>query len=212
MAGYGVRVIDTSAHTTEEIPLFPLGSVLFTEGTLPLKIFEPRYLDMIGRCLREDIGFGVVLIREGQDARQAADDPQPTIFTVGTYATIVDFHEIKGGFLGVIAKGGPKFRVRSTQIQDDHLMLGEVEFLPEERLQSVGAEHAPLVEILKELMEHPVVQKLDIAVDFDDARSVSWRLAELLPLEPEIKQSLLQMHLPRERLAELSRLVNNMRT
>jgi hypothetical protein len=89
--------------------------------------------------------------------------------------------------------------------------MGSVEYLPEERSASVAAEHAPLVEILRELMKHPLVEKLSLPVDYGDARSVGWRLAELLPLEPEIKQSLLQMNLPRERLTELRRLVEHLR-
>ena len=74
------------------IPLFPLGTVLFSGGRLPLRIFEPRYTAMISRCLREQSGFGVVLIREGADARLGPNPQQPKIFNVGTYATIVDFN------------------------------------------------------------------------------------------------------------------------
>jgi Lon protease-like protein len=69
-----------------------------------------------------------------------------------------------------------------------------------------------LIEILRQLMQHPIAQRLALEVDYRDARSVSWRLADLLPLEPEIKQGLLQMNLPRERLAELARLVDNLRS
>ena len=89
--------------------------------------------------------------------------------------------------------------------------MGEVEFLPEERVQEFSTDYESLVEILRQLMEHPMVKKLALDVDFGDARSVSWALADLLPIEPEIKQSLLQMQLPRERLAELKRLVANMK-
>ena len=95
--------------------------------------------------------------------------------------------------------------------QADHLLLGEVELLPAEPESTVPSEHAPLVDILKELVKHPGVQKLGLEIDFADARSVGARLAELLPIEPEIKQSLLQLQLPRERLQELTRLVNKFR-
>ena len=60
-----------------ELPLFPLRSVLFPGGVLPLRIFEPRYVDMIGRCMREQKGFGIVLIRDGQEARLSVDADQP---------------------------------------------------------------------------------------------------------------------------------------
>jgi Lon protease-like protein len=86
-----------------------------------------------------------------------------------------------------------------------------VEYLPAEPVVAVGNEHEALVDILRELVKHPGVQKLGLEIDFADARSVGARLAELLPIEPEIKQSLLQLQLPRERLQELNRLVNKFR-
>lgn len=195
-----------------EIPLFPLRVVLFDGGRLPLQIFETRYLDMVSRCMRESIPFGVVLIRgTGSDARLDPDANQPAIFEVGTEAHIVDFNQLPNGRLGIIVRGGRKFRVASTREQADHLLLGTVEFLPAEPESTVPSEHAPLVDILKELVKHPGVQKLGLEIDFADARSVGARLAELLPIEPEIKQSLLQLQLPRERLQELTRLVNKFR-
>ena len=194
------------------IPLFPLGTVLFSGGRLPLRIFEPRYTAMVSRCLREQSGFGVVLIREGTDARLGKNPLQPKIFNIGTYGTIVDFNTLSNGMLGIIASGGPKFRILDTYETDDHLLMGTVEFLPEERAQVPGVEHAALIEMLRELMQHPLAQKLALDVDYHDARSISWRLSELLPLEPEIKQGLLQMNLARERLAELSRIVSNLRS
>lgn len=203
--------MEPEPSTIREIALFPLGTVLFSGGRLPLKIFEPRYLDMVSRCLKGQDGFGVVLIRSGVEARSRPDAQQPELFGIGTYATIVDFSEVPGGMLGIITAGGPKFRVLRTWQRDDHLLMGEVEFLPEERHQELSEDHEPLIDILRQLMEDPIVKRLELTVDFDDARAVSWALADLLPIEPEIKQSLLQMQLPRERLAELKRLVGNMR-
>jgi Lon protease-like protein len=195
----------------QNIPLFPLRTVLFRGGRLPLKIFEPRYVDMVSRCLKDGDGFGVVLIREGAETHTTQEAVQPRLFGIGTHATIVDFSELPGGVLGIMTAGGRKFRVLETAEQDDHLLVGEVEFLPEERQQTLTDEHQPLIDILHQLLEHPMVKRLDLDIDFTDARAVSWALADLLPIEPEIKQSLLQMQLPRERLAELRRLVANMR-
>ena len=194
-----------------EIPLFPLGTVLFSGGQLPLKIFEARYLDMVSNCMRRGTDFGVVLIRRGTDARLSADAEQPDIFDVGTEARIIDFNELDGGVLGIVAKGGRKIRVRTVTEQPDHLLIGQVEYLPEEPEGALQPEHEPLVGILKELIKHPMIEKLKLDIDFEDARSVSWRLAELLPIEPEIKQSLLQLQFPRERLSELTRLVTKLR-
>ena len=195
------------SNETIEIPLFPLGTVLFPGGVLPLRIFEPRYVDMVGHCMREGVGFGVVLIRQGAEARLDREAGQPDIFDTGTLARIVDFNQADNGLLGIVARGESKFVVRSTHEQPDHLLLGEVELLAEEPVGELLEEHAPLVDVLKQLTAHPLVQRLNLEVDFDQARSVSLRLAELLPIEPEIKQTLLQMRWPRERLTELLRLV-----
>jgi len=197
--------------TTVEMPLFPLHPVLFPGGRLPLQIFEPRYLDMVARCMRDHAPFGVVLIRQGADARLSRDAGQPDIFDVGTEARVMDFNQLSGGRLGIVVRGGSKFRIRSVREQSDHLLIGTVEILPDEPAISIGTEYQELVDILRELIKHPLIQKLGLEITFDDARSVGWRLAELLPIEPEIKQSLLKLQWPRERLQELSRLVDKLR-
>jgi Lon protease-like protein len=194
-----------------QIPLFPLRTVLFSGGQLPLKIFETRYTGMVSSCLKQGIGFGVVLLRKGLESRQGPNSETPEFFDVGTEANIVDFNQLNDGVLGIVAQGGRKFRVLRTWAQPDALMMGEVAYLPDEPKAALGEEHAGLVDILQELVQHPMVQKLSLDIDFGDARSVGWRLAELLPIEPEIKQSLLQLHLPKERLSELTRLVNKLR-
>ena len=195
-----------------EIPLFPLGAVLLCGGKLPLRIFEPRYLDLVGRCLKTDTGFGVVLIRDGRETRgEGGQGGPPSIFEVGTYAKILDFNPISGGRLGVLCGGGEKFRVHRSWEAADKLMMAEVEFLPAERDAAIGEEFQSLVETLRLLVKHPMIQELSLDVNYEDARSVGWRLAELLPLALETKQSLLQMQAPRERLLELRRLVAKLR-
>jgi Lon protease-like protein len=195
----------------DELPLFPLHPVLFPGGRLPLQIFEPRYLDMVVRCMRHGTRFGVVLIRSGSDARLNREARQPEIFDVGTEAEIVDFNQLVNGQLGIVIRGARKFRVHAVREQPDHLLAGTVEMLPDEPYLPVGEEFQELVDILHELAQHPMVRKLGLEVAFDDARSVGWRLAELLPIEPEIKQSLLKLQWPRERLRELARLVAKLR-
>ncbi len=189
------------------LPLFPLRTVLFPGGVLPLRIFEPRYVDMIGRCMREDTGFGVVLIRSGSEA-MLGDDPQPPeIFQVGTEARIIDFNQADNGLLGIVAQGQRKFEIRSTELRKDRLLTADVRMCDPEPAGELTADHQPLVDVLRELTNHPLVKKLNVQVDFAEARSVSLRLADLLPLEPEIKQALLQLRWPKERLTELSRIV-----
>ena len=193
-----------------DIPLFPLRAVLFDGGRLPLRIFEPRYMDMVGNCMRTECPFGVVLIRSGRDARLGANDEQPRIFDVGTEATIIDFNRLEAGMLGILARGGRKFRIVETWELKDHLLMGRVERLREEPSGIPTAGHGALLDILRALVKHPMIEKLNPEVDYEDGRSVGLRLAELLPIEPEIKQSLLELDSPEERLGRLARLVSKL--
>lgn len=199
---------DASPEGGRELPLFPLGTVLFPGGTLPLQIFEPRYLDLVKRCMREDAPFGVVLLREGAEAGRA--DAPPAIAPVGTEARIVDFTQLSNGLLGITSRGGPRFRVRRHRVADDGLIIGEVETLPEPAPLAVPEEYGALLEILRQLLEHPVVNRLGVEVDWDDARSVAGRLADLLPITPGLKQALLELDDPLMRLVELERVVQAM--
>lgn len=189
----------------QEIPLFPLGHVLFTGGRLPLQIFEPRYLDLVGRCMKTSTGFGVVLIREGAETFDGTGPP--SLFNIGTYARIDDFSQLANGLLGIVCVGAAKFRIERFWEAADRLVMADVEFLAEEPRSRLGEEFSALVDTLRVLVRHPMIEKLDLDIDYDDARSVSWRLAELLPLEAETRQSLLQMQSPRERLVEIRRLI-----
>ena len=194
----------------ETLPLFPLSTVLFPGGLLPLQIFETRYTDMVGRCMREGSPFGVVLLVEGREARRDAEEPAPRFAAIGTRAHIIDFTQLPNGLLGITAQGGSRFRVQSAAPQHDHLLIGRVETLPEPPNCAVPEEFASLVDILRQLLAHPEVNRLGIEVDFGDARSVAARLAELLPLSPTLKQALLELEDPILALAELERAVHAM--
>lgn len=201
---------DVSGAQDEVLPLFPLSTVLFPGGLLPLQIFETRYTDMIGRCMREGTPFGVVLLVEGREARRDAGDPSPRFAAIGTRAHIVDFTQLQNGLLGITAQGGSRFKVSSASPQADHLLVGHVETLPDLPHTSVPEEFSGLVEILRQLLAHPEVNRLGIEVDFDDARSVGGRLADLLPLSPSLKQALLELDDPEMLLVELERAVHAM--
>ena len=195
-----------------EIPLFPLRTVLFPEGVLPLRIFEPRYVDMIRWCMRNQVNFGVVLLRTGSDVadKDVADKDAgavPDVFRVGTEAKIVDFNQADNGLLGIVAQGARKFSIKESYLQKDGLLKATVEFAKEESLGELTPVHDSLVAVLQDLMQHPLIQQLNPPIRLGEARSVSYRLADLLPIEPEIKQTLLQMNGAKERLTELERLV-----
>lgn len=177
------------------IPLFPLRAVLFPGGPLKLRIFEPRYIDMIRRCMRDDSGFGVALIVAGQEV----GGPARTV-DVGTLARIVDFEKLPDGLLGITAIGERRFRIVSTTREADGLNVAQVEWLPVETTASIPAE----LSILAELLQHafPQVRALygSVVPQFDDANWVGMRLAELLPLPAPERQQCLELDDPLQRL------------
>lgn len=180
-----------------ELPLFPLQTVLFPEGRLALRVFEPRYVDMVARCLRGENRFGVIAIREGGEVGAA------TTHDFGTSAEIVDWHQETGGLLGILCAGRAPFRVRATRREPDGLYVADVEWTPPSAPQPLPAEHQPLAALLERLME-PLPLYRGVVPALTDAAWVGGRLVELLPLALALKQSLLETADPLQRLERLA--------
>jgi Lon protease-like protein len=181
------------------IPIFPLHSVLFPGGPLVLRIFEPRYLDMISRCLKEESGFGVSLIRNGSEVGEAAE-----VYPVGTLGRITYWHKRPDGLLGITLRGEQRFRIIEQHVESNQLLMAEVERLPNDSPQPVPGEYQGLVTMLQRIigeLDHPYI---NLPKRYDEAGWVAARLVELLPLEYSEKQRLLQVDEPLQRLAELA--------
>ena len=181
--------------------MFPLNTVLFPGGALPLRIFETRYIDMVSRCLKSGQGFGVCLIQEGSETGKAR------MHRVGTLAEIGDWNRGEDGLLQILAKGTQRFRVVSTRIQADGLNLGDVELLAEDPLLAVPAAQKQLPEILRQILEQLEAEQSDI--DYSDAAWVGNRMAEVLPISLEQRQYLLEVE-PLKRLEILNTLVQSL--
>jgi Lon protease-like protein len=189
---------------TRTLPLFPLSTVLFPAGPLALRIFEPRYIDMVGRCLREGAGFAVVLLVEGQEAGGG----MLTTAAVGTEARIVDFDRLKDGLLGLTCIGSGRLRIQRAWREGDGLNMGEVADIGADSSQPVPPDCAHLPAALRRLYADLGPLYAHVPPDWDDAVWVGNRLAELAPLEPAVKQGLLELDDPVERLRYLAPLVS----
>lgn len=181
-----------------EIPLFPLGTLVFPGGPLPLRIFETRYIDLVRRCMREDSGFGVVMIREGAEAGGPAET-----FDVGTYARIVDFSQQPDGLLGIQAQGERRFRILERRQARDGLNLATVEWLPPEAVVPLPEEFAELGPAVEGALTQLGEPYASLERRLDDAAWVAGRLAEILPLPAGHKQHVLELDDPVERLRYL---------
>src|SRR5690349_15995481 len=184
------------------MPLFPLNTVLFPGGPLPLRIFETRYVDMVRHCMRERCPFGVVLIRAGAEVGAVADTAE-----VGTSARIVDFNPMPDGLLGISCIGERKFRVTRRWQESNGLNVADITMLPEDERVSLPGEFLHLGALLRKVL--PELGELYATTPMrpDDAAWVGYRLAEILPVSLSEKQQCLEIDDPLVRLARLDPLI-----
>jgi hypothetical protein len=167
-----------------EIPLFPLKTVLLPGNTLGLKIFEPRYVDMIANCMRESNLFGVVLIHKGEESFVDAD-----IHSVGTTAMINDWEHRTDGLLGITALGVERFEILSTHTQSDGLTFADIKILDEQGTPEIPEQF----QYMLELLDHISAQEGRIRGDNQGFCEILYQLIYLLPLETTLKQRLLEI-------------------
>lgn len=185
-----------------ELPLFPLQTVLFPGGLLPLRIFEPRYVDMVSRCLRDEGSFGVVLILDGAEVGAVGE-----LAGVGCSTRIVDFHQLPDGLLGLMCRGERRFRLHGRSTTADGLHVGKVEWLVEGPDVPLTGAQQSLGRVLKQVVDEYGQLARFLQPDFEHAAWVSYRFAELLPLSRDQQQNLLEMDDPAERLRRLAPLI-----
>ncbi|MFT5131993.1 MAG: Lon protease-like protein [Gammaproteobacteria bacterium] len=187
----------------ETIPLFPLNLVLFPGGELPLRIFEPRYIDLVGECLRTDTGFGVCYIKKGKEVGGGAQ-----CHDIGSYAKIVDWSQLEDGLLGITAKAEKRFLVKNYSERANKLLQGEIHWLDEGAYNEIGENYLVLQTLLTRVLEHFEIKYDDQAQKLEDPAWLGYRLAEFLPLEPAARQTLLEMEDSLERLSHLRQMLN----
>ena len=179
-----------------ELPLFPLNTVLFPGGVLPLKVFEPRYVGMTTRCVRDGTGFGVCLIREGNEV---GDPALPAM--LGCTARIEHWEMPHPNLFHLVARGEQRFRVLRTEVAELGLIVSEAELLAAEA--TPGPSDALCRDVLSQLIERIGKDRFPGAIALDDPVWVGYRLAELLPLSTELRQRVLETDTAQERFTTL---------
>ncbi|RSZ46039.1 MULTISPECIES: LON peptidase substrate-binding domain-containing protein [unclassified Variovorax] len=198
------------------IPLFPLGTVLFPGGLLPLRIFEVRYLDMIGKCRKADVPFGVVSLTSGSEVRKAGADAE-SFAAIGTLAMIREFESPQSGLLQIECLGTQRFRVRSHELQKHGLWVAEVEAVNDDIALEIPDDlrhtSTALQRLIGTLEERRQAQggtmRLPIGEPyrFDDCGWVANRWCELVPMQLELRQRLMELDSPLMRLELVSDLL-----
>ena len=214
------------ALTLSSLPLFPLGTVLYPGGLLPLRIFEVRYLDMIGKCHKAGAPFGVVALTEGSEVRQrnpskkgenpakeaAAEAPgdgfaAEGFCNVGTLAHIADFLVPQPGLMVIRCTGMQRFSINNSKKLKHGLWVADVTQLDEDQSVAVPEDLQPtadaLGKLIKTLQERGITQdEMPLLPPFQlgDCGWLANRWCELLPIPLELKQRLMVLDNPLVRL------------
>lgn len=182
-----------------DLPLFPLHTVLFPDGLLPLKIFEARYLDMMRDCLRDQSPFGVCMIRSGNEVARPDEPTVPE--NVGCLAHLLECDVQEYGLMQIKVKGGHRFRLLSTRVEPSGLLRGMAEPIgddpPPDGNEYIAA-HAACAEVLERIIKG--VSERDPSnvpflppYRFNDTVWLSNRLAEILPIPLRARQKLMEI-------------------
>jgi len=192
------------------VALFPLSTVLFPQGVLPLRVFEARYLDMVRDCMRDGTVFGVCLIT---DARASEVAPTTALAEVGCLARIDAWDMKQLGLLHIRAIGQERFRLLRTETQADGLVLGDIELIDPDDDAPVPPEHSPCVDLLSRILDdlrtqyeerrssddapehNDVLSRLPFAEPYhmESSAWISNRLCEVLPVPLKAKQRLMEL-------------------
>ncbi len=200
--------------TLQALPLFPLGTVLFPGGSLPLRIFEVRYLDMIGKCHKAGAPFGVVSLTQGSEVQKpgaaaaATEAFAPEAFqSVGTLATITEYAAPQPGFMVVRCSGTQRFRIERRERLNYGLWIADVTRISDDAPLPIPPDLKPVADALDKviisLKSRGVPQDqlpFQPPHQLDDCAWVANRWCELLPLPPAQKQQLMALDNPLLRL------------
>ena len=201
------------APPSRTIPLFPLGTILFPDGVIALKIFEARYLDMIKQCLREKTEFGVVSIIKSSDLEEA--DVSLSFSNIGTLALIEDFDPVQPALYMTKSFGTQRFTLLNSKQEANGLWMGEVALIENDPHTPIPQEHQKVAKLLNEILL--VIENEDLMGEapfkkpfkVDDCGWVSNRLAELLPISLAQKNHLLAQTNPRIRLDLITEIIED---
>ena len=179
----------SSALHRPGLPLFPLNTVVFPGGRLPLRVFEQRYIEMVKQAIADNSPFGICAIREGTETGTPA-----VPYTIGTRVRITDWDMPETGILHIDTQAETRFVIRHTQTEPNGLLIGTVDDVSAEPAMAVPHDLELAVEILRHIIDEYGHARFPAPLAYDDAVWVGYRLSEVLPLKLSVKQNLLEMN------------------
>jgi len=189
--------------------LFPLNTVLFPGSILPLQIFEQRYLTLVKDCMKRQTGFISVLISEGKEVGST-----PQIYCTGCFVEIIDWESLPNGLLGISIQAKYRVHLSDSSVRDDGLLFAETSAVKStlDNNSVLPETFNPLVDTLKQLLDHPFAERYKDKVDFNNSADICYRLAELLPISNKEKQLLLETETAEQMLDMLALHINALQT
>lgn len=189
----------------QQMALFPLSALVLPTVTMPLRIFEQRYLRLVRDSLRESRPFGVVPIQSGREVGKA-----PTIQKWGTVVSIIDWDQREDGLLGINIRGEQVLHVEESWVEPDGLMQARVRLYScdhEDNEQPIPPRFMVLANLLDDLTRHPAASVLRLQDGERNLATLGWRLAQLLPVSKQFHQQFLQQSCPWQRMEMLEQAV-----
>ena len=190
---------------SNNVPIFPLNTVLFPDGILPLRIFEPRYLDMVSESMRNRKAFGICLITEGNEAGTPA-----ACHEIGTLARITDWDQGQDGLLQITVKGGNRFQIINRRVRNNKLIEADIRIIDDADDEELPVEYQLLSDLLQQIADKYKIENLSDNLKYLDANWVGCRLSEILPFELNEKQSLLEIDNPVQRLSRIQSMLQDL--
>jgi len=199
----------SSASTLSSLPLFPLGTVLYPDGILPLRVFEVRYLDMIGKCHKAGAPFGVVSLTQGNEVQQPKG--KQVFSTMGTLASLVSLDRPQPGLMMIRCSGANRFNITAKTQLPHGLWVADVQRVDADKAVAIPADLQGTADALSRVIQTlqlrasspedvPIQQPLQL----NDCGWVANRWCELLPLPVALKQRLMELDNPLIRLELVS--------
>jgi Lon protease-like protein len=188
--------------------LFPLNTVVFPGTLLPLQVFEQRYLSLVSECMKQDTGFVIVLISQGQETGTA-----PQIYQVGCYVEIIDWESLPNGLLGISVRGKYRVRLSNSSVRDDGLLMADCEILTsdlEQQPDATASVYGPLTDMLRSLLQHPYARRYMNLIDYENRADICYRLSELLPISNRQKQLLLESETAQQLVDQLTTFISKL--
>ena len=196
----GMMKIQENNSLSEEVAIFPLKTVVFPYTYLPLKVFEPRYTDLVSACLKNDTGFVISAILSGEEVGDV-----PEFSEVGTLVKIVDWDQTPDGLLGIHVRGEQKVQIVGHEVGANDSITGTIERMPTEVSCAIPAEFDEIIVVGQSLLaRNPHYTQHSVVAEWENAVWASFYLSDLLPLSFEQKQTLLIVNDPVDRLVMLA--------